>query len=80
MNKIIVEIIEQQSDNPKMKADKIIRQTFTCCDKQLEKFLWEGWDWISGNIIDTKLVEGFKYCPYCGKELDEDIAVIDCTQ
>lgn len=71
MNKIIIEVFEEPSGNLNMKDDKIIRQTFTCCGKTLEKFLWEGWDWISGNVIDTKLAEGFKYCPYCGKELDE---------
>ena len=52
MNKIIIEVINQPSENPKMKDDKIISQTFTCCGKQLEKFLWEGWDWTDGNIID----------------------------
>lgn len=72
MNKIIVEVINQPSENPKMKDDKIIRQTFTCCGKQLKKFLWEGWDWIDGNIIDEKLTKKFKYCPYCGKKLEQE--------
>lgn len=72
MNKIIVEVINQPSENPKMKDDKIVRQTFTCCGKQLEKFLWEGWDWTDGNIIDEKLTKEFKYCPYCGKKLEQE--------
>ena len=71
MNKLIVEVLEEPSlENPKMKPDRIFKQTFTCCGKILEKVLWEGWDWISGNIIDKDLVQGFKYCPYCGKELE----------
>lgn len=73
MNKIIVEVINQPSENPKMKDDKIIRQTFTCCGKQLKKFLWEGWDWTDGNIIDEKLTKEFKYCPYCGKKLEQEV-------
>ena len=73
MNKIIIEVINQPSENPKMKDDKIIRQTFTCCGKQLEKFLWEGWDWTDGNIIDEKLANEFKYCPYCGKKLEQEV-------
>ena len=73
MNKIIVEVIMEPSlDNPKMKDDKIIRQTFTCCGKTLERLFWEGWDWISGNVIDKDLTQDFKYCPYCGKELEAD--------
>lgn len=79
MNKIIVEVINQPSENPKMKDDKIIRQTFTCCGKQLEKFLWEGWDWTDGNIIDEKLTKEFKYCPYCGKKLEQE-GFIDGTK
>lgn len=79
MNKIIVEVINQPSENPKMKDDKIIRQTFTCCGKQLEKFLWEGWDWTDGNTIDEKLTKEFKYCPYCGKKLEQE-GFIDGTK
>ena len=70
MRKIVVEEIMEPSKNPKMKDDKIIRQTFTCCGKQLEKILWEGWDWVDGNIIDDELTQEFKYCPYCGKRLN----------
>ena len=40
--------------------------------KIMEKVLWEGWDWISGNIIDNDLVQDFKYCPYCSKKLMEE--------
>lgn len=73
MNKIILEVLEEPSlENPKMKPDKIFKQTFTCCGKTLEKVLWEGWDWISGNIIDKDLTWNFKYCPYCGKELEAE--------
>ena len=72
-NKILVEVIMEPSlENPNMKDDRIIRQTFTCCGKILEKILWEGWDWVSGNIIDNELTQDFKYCPYCGKELMEE--------
>lgn len=72
-NKILIEVLEEPSlENPKMKPDRIFRQTFTCCRKTLEKVLWEGWDWISGNIIDKELTQDFKYCPYCGKELEEE--------
>lgn len=75
-NKIIVEVITEPSlENPNMQDDKIIRQTFTCCGKTLEKVFGEGWDWISGNVIDKELTSEFKYCPYCGKELE----VIDET-
>ena len=70
MNKIIVETITLSSENSKMKNDKLVRQTFTCCDKQLEKFLYEGFDWMNGNIIDSDIADEFKYCPYCGKQLD----------
>ena len=72
MNKIILEkLIEPNIENPKMKPDTILKQTFTCCGKSLEKILWEGWDWIDGNILDKELVKEFKYCPYCGKKIDE---------
>ena len=41
--KVLVEvIIEPSLENPNMKDNKIIRQTFTCCGKTLEKVLWEG--------------------------------------
>ena len=70
-NKIIIEVITEPSlENPNMKDDKIIRQTFTCCGKTLDKVFWEGWDWVSGNVIDKDLTQDFKYCPYCGKELE----------
>lgn len=73
MNKILVEVLEEPSlENPNMEDDKIIKQTFTCCGKTLKKVLWEGWDWISGNIIDSELMQDFKYCPYCGKELEDE--------
>lgn len=73
MNKLLLEVITAPSlDNPNMKDDKIFKQTFTCCGKTLEKVLWEGWDWVCGNIIDTELAKDFKYCPYCGKELEEE--------
>ena len=72
-NKILLEVITAPPlDNPNMKDDKIFRQTFTCCGKTLEKVLWEGWDWVCGNIIDNELAKDFKYCPYCGKELEEE--------
>ena len=71
MGKIIIEDKYELGENPKMKDDRIISQTFTCCGKKLEKFLWEGWDWIDGNILDSELVKEFKYCPYCGEKLDE---------
>jgi len=74
MSKIIIEVLEEPSlENPKMKPDRIFKQTFICCGKTLEKVLWEGWDWISGNIIDNDLAQDFKYCPYCGKKLTEEI-------
>lgn len=73
MSKLLLEVITSPPvDNPNMKDDKIFKQTFTCCGKTLEKVLWEGWDWISGNIIDPELAKEFKYCPYCGKELEEE--------
>lgn len=72
MNKVIVETIDLASKNPKMKDDRVFRQTFTCCGKQLEKFLWEGWDWVDGNIIDSEITKEFKYCPYCGKKLNSE--------
>ena len=71
MKKVILDVIDIPSENPKMKSDRVFKQTFTCCGKTLEKVLWEGWDWISGNVIDTNLVQDFNYCPYCGKELDK---------
>lgn len=72
-NKIIIEVITEPSlENPNMKDDKIIRQTFICCGKTLEKVFWEGWDWVSGNVIDKDLTQNFKYCPYCGKELEAE--------
>ena len=71
MYNILLEIVEVPSQNKRMKDDRIIRQTFTCCNKQLEKFLWEGWDWIDGNIIDNELTKDFNYCPYCGSKLNE---------
>ena len=71
MNKILLEFFEEPSLNLDMKPDKIIKQTFTCCGKTLERFLCEGWDWVSGNTIDSELTQEFKYCPYCGKELEE---------
>ena len=70
MNKIIVETITLPPENPKMKNDKIVRQTFTCCNKQLDKFLYEGFDWMYGNIIPDDITKEFKYCPYCGTKLD----------
>ena len=74
MNKILLESFEVPPlENPNMKPDKIFKQTFTCCGKTLEKILWEGWDWIDGNILDPQLTPDFKYCPYCGKELKVDI-------
>ena len=72
MNKIIVETITLSSENSKMKNDKLVRQTFTCCGKQLEKFLYEGFDWMNGNIIDSDIADEFKYCPYCGESLKKD--------
>lgn len=73
MNKILVEVLEEPSlENPKMKDDKIIRQIFTCCGKTLDKVFWEGWDWVSGNVIDKDLTDNFKYCPYCGKEIEAE--------
>ncbi len=70
MNKIIVETITLPPENPKMKNDKIVRQTFTCCNKQLDKFLYEGFDWMYGYIIESEITKEFKYCPYCGTKLD----------
>lgn len=70
MNKIIVETITLSPENSKMKNDKLVRQTFTCCNKKLEKFLYEGFDWMNGNIIASELTNEFRYCPYCGKQLD----------
>ena len=70
-NKILLEDLTVPSDNKRMKDDRIIRQTFTCCGRTLEKFLWEGWDWIDGNIISEELTKDFKYCPYCGSRLSE---------
>lgn len=69
MNKIIVETITLPSENAKLKNNKVVRQTFTCCGKRLEKFLYEGFDWLNGNIIESELTKEFKYCPYCGKQL-----------
>jgi hypothetical protein len=71
-NKIIVEAIIEPSKYVKCQDDKIIRQTFTCCNTQLEKFLWEGWDWTHGDIISSDIIKDFKYCPYCGKELEAE--------
>lgn len=71
MYNILLENIELKAKNKRMKSDVVIRQTFTCCNKQLEKFLWEGWDWIDGNVIDKELTKDFKYCPYCGSKLNE---------
>ena len=71
MGKVIIEDKYKPSAHPKMKDDRIIRQTFTCCCKQLEKFLWEGWDWINGDIISEDILKEFKYCPYCGEKIDE---------
>ena len=70
-NKILLEDLTIPSKNKRMKDDRIIKQTFTCCGKQLEKVIWEGWDWIDGNIIDKELTKDFKYCPYCGSKLSE---------
>lgn len=70
MDNIVVETLVVPAKNKRMKDDKIIRQTFTCCGKTLEKFLWEGWDWIDGMIIDAELTEKFVYCPYCGKKIN----------
>lgn len=54
-----------------MEDDKVVFQRFTCCEKVLEKFLWEGWDWTDGNIIAEEILKDFKFCPFCGKELKE---------
>lgn len=71
-NKIMLEDLKVPSENKRMKDDRIIKQTFTCCGKTLEKFLWEGWDWIDGMIIDPELIKDFVYCPYCGVKLREN--------
>lgn len=71
-NKILLEDLTVPSNNKRMKDDRIIRQTFTCCGKKLEKLLWEGWDWIDGIIIDNELTKDFIYCPYCGTKIKGD--------
>lgn len=61
----------QAATNKKMKDDRIIFQKFTCCGKKLEKFLWEGWDWVDGDVIPEEILIQFKYCPFCGKLINE---------
>lgn len=69
MEKIICGERFEKAKNKKMKDDKIVFQHFTCCNKILEKFLWEGWDWVDGEIIAKDIIGEFKYCPFCGKPI-----------
>lgn len=70
MNKIVVEVIERPSKYVLNQTDRTVRQTFTCCGKQLEKLFHKGWDYVCGDIIAGSIFREFKYCPYCGKELE----------
>lgn len=67
-----MKIISEKSKIEGMENDRIIKQTFTCCGHTNERFLWEGWDWASGNIISKDLLEKFEFCPYCGKKLTKE--------
>jgi hypothetical protein len=71
MGKIIVEITKEESNYIADIYNTRITQTFTCCGTKLETLLFNGWDRIGGNIIVGNLLSEFKYCPYCGKELEK---------
>ena len=69
MDKVIYGQRFEKSQQKGMKDDRILYNHFTCCDKKLEKIFWEGWDWIDGYIIPKEIVEEFKFCPFCGKQI-----------
>lgn len=69
MSKIIFKKIIEPSNTKRVQDDVILSQTFTCCGKSFEKFLWEGWDWVDGNIIPEEIAKEFKYCPFCGEQI-----------
>ena len=69
MEKIICGKRTEKATKKCWKDDIVIFQHFTCCDKKLEKFLWEGWDWVDGDVIAKDIISEFKYCPFCGKPI-----------
>lgn len=72
MIKEITVVEETQKATEKgMKDDIVVKQTFSCCGHSNEKFFWEGWDWVDGDIISEELTDEFMFCPYCGKRLQK---------
>lgn len=69
MHKIFIEEISEKSQQQDMKDDIIIRQSFTCCGRQLERFLWEGWDCVEDDTIKQDVIKTFKFCPFCGEKV-----------